>query len=85
VDVHAGVEATAEQRIQPAAAVAAELLCLGEELGIRSTAVEERQLVAGREGRLCYGAADELRPAEDQELQSEEIASRSRSTSSSVL
>jgi hypothetical protein len=66
-----------------AGAVAAQLLDLREEIRVRLAAVEERDLVVS--GRLDDRAADEERPAEDEELQSEAIASRSRSTSSSML
>ena len=64
-----------------ALAIAAQLLDLREEPGVRLAAVEERDLV----GRLDEGAADEERSAEDEKSQSEPIASRRRSTSWSVL
>ena len=66
-----------------ALAIAAQLLDLREEPGVRLAAVEERDLVGGR--RLDEGAADEERSAEDEKSQSEPIASRRRSTSWSVL
>jgi hypothetical protein len=66
-----------------ALAVAAQLLDLREEPGVGLAAVEERDLVAGR--RLDERAADEERSAENEKSQSEPIASRRRSTSSSVL
>ena len=66
-----------------ALAVAAQLLDLREEPGVRLAAIEERDLVAGR--RPDEGAADEERSAENEKSQSEPIASRRRSTSSSVL
>ena len=49
-------------------AVAAELLGLGEELGVRLAAVEEGDVVAAGERRFDGRAAEELRPAEHQEL-----------------
>jgi len=85
VDVDTGVEAAAEQRVERAGTIAAQLLGLGKELGVRLAAVEERRLVSRSEGRLDDRPAEEPRAAEDEELQSDEIASRSRSTSSSVL
>src|SRR5439155_11449526 len=49
-------------------AIAAELLGLGEELGVRLPAVEEGDLVPARQGRFDCRAAEELRSAEDEEL-----------------
>ena len=85
MDVDTGVEAAAEQRVEWAGTIAAQLLGLGKELGVRLAAVEERRLVSCGEGGLDDRPAEEPRAAEDEELQTDEIASRSRSTSSSVL
>jgi len=49
-------------------AVAAQLLGLGEQVRVRLAAVEERDLVSAGQGRLDSRAAEELRPAEHQEL-----------------
>ena len=49
-------------------AIAAELLGLGEELGARLAPVEEGDLVTPCERRLDGRAAQELRPAENEEL-----------------
>jgi hypothetical protein len=49
-------------------AVAAQLLGLGEQVRVRLAAIEERDLVSSGEGRLDGRAAEELRPAEHQEL-----------------
>jgi hypothetical protein len=80
-----GVPAAAAQRVQVPVPVAAQLLDLREELGVRHTPVEERHLVSAGERRLDDGAAEELRPAEDEELHSASSSPSSRSTSSAVL
>ena len=79
------VPASPFERREVAVAVAAELLRLGEELGVRLAAVEERHLVPALERGFRCGAAEELRPAEDQQLHSVSSSARSRSTSSAVL
>jgi len=48
-------------------AVAVELLRLREQVGIGPAAVEERHLVAAREGRLDRRATQEFRSAEHQQ------------------
>ena len=80
----AGVKG-AKERLELAVAVAAQPLDLREEVGVRLPAVEERELVPAGERRLDEGTADELRSAEDEELQSSPRAASSRSTSSAVL
>ena len=57
------------ERRQVAVAVAAKLLDLRKELGVRLAAVEERQLVAAGERGLGDGAPEELRTAEQQQPQ----------------
>src|SRR5262249_54248855 len=57
------------ERVQPAVAVADELLDLGIEIRVGVAAVEERPLVPAAEGGVGDRPADELRPAEEQELQ----------------
>jgi hypothetical protein len=80
-----GVPLPAGEGGKVAVAVAAKLLGLREELRVRLPAVEERQLVATPERCLGSGAAEELRPAEDQQPQTTRKASSRRSTSSGVL
>ena len=53
---------------EPAVAVAVQLLDLREEVGVRLAAVEGRDLVAAGERGLDQGVADELRPAEQEQL-----------------
>jgi hypothetical protein len=79
------VPAPALERSQVAVAVAAQVLRLRIELGPGAAAVEERQLVTGGERRLRDRAPEELRPAEQEELQSSASAASSPSTSSTVL
>jgi hypothetical protein len=81
-DVDDCVPAAPLQRLEVAVAIAAQLLDLREELRIRLSAVEQRQLVIAREGAFDDRAAEELRAAEDQKSQS---ASSRRSTSPAVL
>jgi hypothetical protein len=81
------VPRAAFERAQVAVAIAAQLLGLREQLGVRLAAVEERDLVALLERVLDDGTAEELRPAEDEQPHaaiSSSAASRP-STSSSVL
>ncbi len=62
-----GVEVAARERAEVAVAVATELLDLREQLGSRLPAVEERDLVAAREGGVDDVAAEELSPAENED------------------
>jgi hypothetical protein len=80
-----GVPAPALERAQVAVAVAAQVLRLGVELRAGAAAVEERQLVAGRKRGLRNRAPEELRAAEEEELQSSASAASSPSTSCAVL
>ena len=75
-----GVEAPALERGEIVLTVAVDMLGVRKELGVRATAVEERQLVAALECCLDDGAPDELRAAQDQQLHA---ATPSRSSSSS--
>ena len=68
-----------------AVAVAAQLLGLREEPGVRLPAGEDRDLVPARERRLDDRAAEEHRAAEDEQPHSASSAASSRSTSSAVL
>ncbi len=88
--VPAGVDdgiplATLETR-EVAGAVADDPLDVGVELRVRGAAVEERELVTALERSVRDGAAEEPRPAQEQELHaSSESPPSRRSTSSSVL
>ena len=62
-----GVEGAAFERAEVVVAVAAQLLDLGEELGPRLPAVEQRDLVAPLECDVDGVAAEELRAAENQD------------------
>ena len=55
------------QRVEVAVAVAAQLLDVGEELGPRLAAVEQRHVVAARERGVDRVAAEELRAAENED------------------
>jgi hypothetical protein len=79
------VPAAPFERPEVAAAVAAQVLRLGEEVRVRPAPVEERQLVPAVERRVCDRPPEKLRPAEQQELQSSASAASSPSTSSAVL
>jgi hypothetical protein len=79
------VPRAAGERREVGRPVAAQVLGLGEEPRVRRPAVEERQLVPARERVLGDGAAEELRPAEDQDAQSSPSAASRRSTSAAVL
>ena len=70
------VPLTPLERREPAVAVAAQLLDLGKELGVRLATVEERDLVAARERRLDRRAAEELRPAEDEQSHAINLVAR---------
>ena len=85
-DVEAGVPAAAVEGAEASVAIADHVLDLREDPGVRPTAVEERQLVAGSERRFDERPADELRAAENEDLHtSSATPTRRRSTSSSVL
>jgi ribosomal protein S18 acetylase RimI-like enzyme len=60
------VEVAAAQLVEPAVAVAAQLLGLREELGPRLAAVEERHVVAVRERGVDDVTAEELSATEDE-------------------
>ena len=75
----------AGERVQAAVAVADEVLRLGEELGVRAAAREDRHLVAARERGRHRVPAEECRSAEDEQPHSSASAPSSRSTSSAVL
>ena len=64
------VPAPALERGEVAFAISAQLLGLGEELGVRLAPVEEGHLVAAGERVLDRRAPEELRPAEDEQLHS---------------
>ena len=56
------------KRLEAAVAVARDPLhAAGEEVGIRAAAVEDRDRIAGLQGRLDQVPAEELRAAEDEE------------------
>src|SRR5207248_3785884 len=79
-----GVEGAPLERREVVVPVTVQMLCLGEEIRVRPAAVEERQLVAAFERDLRDGTADELRPSEDEQLQTAPLAGTpSRSSSSS--
>ena len=80
-----GVPGASRKRTQVVGAVAAELLGVGEELGVRRAAIEERQLVPAPERRLDHRTPDELGSAEDEQPHSSASPSRRRSTSDAVL
>ena len=81
-----GVPLATRQEPEISGAIAAQLLDLGIQLRIRLPAVEERELVAGRESRVCDRAPEKSRPAEQEQLHASSARPvRSRSTSSSVL
>jgi hypothetical protein len=81
-DVDDGVPRSSFERLEVAVSVSVEPLDVREQLGVRLPAVEERDVVPAREGRVDNCAAEELRPAEDQKSDN---ASSRRSTSPSVL
>jgi hypothetical protein len=81
-DVDDSVPRSPLECLEVAVAVSAELLDVREQVGIRVSAIEERDIVPDRERRVDDRAAEELRPAEDQKA---DRASSRRSTSSSVL
>ena len=61
-----GGEGATGERAEVAVAVPVPMLGCRKEVRIRAPPVEERQLVIARERRLGDGAAEELRPAEDE-------------------
>src|SRR5581483_5361557 len=65
-----GVPTPAAEGVEAPLAVAAQLLDLGEELGARQPAVERRHGVAALERRLDHRAAEEPRPAQQEQLHS---------------
>jgi hypothetical protein len=77
-----GVPRAAGERGKVAVPIAAKMLRLGEQAGVRLPAVEEGHLMVARERRVDDRAAEKLRPAEDQTA---DRASSRRSTSSCVL
>src|SRR5205814_5492344 len=64
------VERAAAERVELAVAVAVQMLDLGKELGVRPAAREDRHLVPAGEGSVDRVAAEELRPAEDEQAHS---------------
>ena len=55
--------------VDAGAEIAAQLLRLRVQLRIRDAAVEQRHLVPARERGRGHGAAEELRPAQNEQLQ----------------
>ena len=68
------VPAPALEHGEVALAVSAQLLGLGEELGVRLAPVEEGHLVAAGERVLDRGPPEELGPAEDEQLHSGKVS-----------
>jgi hypothetical protein len=64
------VEASSAKLAEVAVAVADDPLHLREELRVRPPAVEERELMPGRERRLDDVPAEKPGPAEDEDFQS---------------
>src|SRR6185503_17687367 len=64
------------QRREIARAIAAQALDVREELGVRGPAVEERDLVPGRQRRIDGVASEIPRSSEDQELHAPQPLSR---------
>ena len=63
-----GIPRTALESGEVVLAVAVEFFGLGEKLGIRLAAVEERDLVTSAEGGLNGRTTEELRAAQNEEL-----------------